>query len=137
MKIPTQLLGSWAGPAAGQGAAVSPARVLGQLGTRGHSHASPGSTRARRRSHASQVLRHRHHHSHIRIFSSSCAEAVPPRRCPRGPPQPTQIRHGDAVSRARLFMESKAEPDAENLHFMGNFSIYFILALEKPLKPSQ
>lgn len=49
-------------------------------------------------------------------------------------PQPTQICDGDAMLWAWLFMESKAEPDAENLHFMGNFSIYFVLALEKNLK---
>lgn len=48
-----------------------------------------------------------------------------------------RICDGDAVLQAWLFMESKAEPDAENLHFMGNFSIYFILVLEKTLKRSQ
>lgn len=58
-------------------------------------------------------------------------------RAHTGPPQPMRICDGDAVLQAWLFMESKAEPDAENLHFMGNFSIYFILVLEKTLKRSQ
>lgn len=51
-----------------------------------------------------------------------------------GPRQPTWIRDGGALLQACLFMESNAEPDAENLHFMGNFSIYFTLALEKKKK---
>ena len=134
MKIPNQLLGSWAGSVVGRGAATNPARVPAQPGT----HASPrpwpcitGSPRKHRCSRDLEILKYLQRHSHIPYFSQLlCRDgtAVP---MPTWAPQPTQVRDGDAVLRAWLFMGSEAEPDAENLHFMGNFSIYFILALEK------
>lgn len=143
MKIPNQLLGSWAGPAMGRGAATSPARVTAQLVTHGRDHplpAAPMSTGAAVCSRASEILKDLHYHCHIHIFLSSRAGMAPPCLCPHGPPQPTETCHGVGLPCCGFgcLWKVKAEPDAENLHFMGNFSIYFTLALEKkPLKQPQ